>query len=116
MKTKPTRAGKDIILEMSESPGGPYGIGGWLALPAIGLAVGPILRITALVQDCAALIGPAIRDLEKKFPGITVAIACDAFINAVMVAFTVVVAIPFFRKKRGAPLLVIVLLLSNLLV
>jgi len=89
--------------QVLEDSMGPEGIGGWLILPAIGLVLGSIIGVLALLYSLTLFS-------DVKAAGYGGIYALELFVLAGIVALTIYVAIPFFRKRRDAPSKMILLL------
>ena len=81
------------------------GIAGWLLLPAIGLALSPIIAVVVIIVDLRSL--PRIRDIYVE------AVRAGIFRNGVLGAFASYAAYCFFRKKENAPQIIIWLLFAS---
>ena len=87
---------------------GPVGIGGWLALPAIGLVVAPLINAWNILAEFALLDQAEVGEAEFR-----AVLAEEMVLNAVLLLFQVYVAVAFFRRKRAAPGLMIALILAG---
>jgi hypothetical protein len=85
----------------------PEGIGGWLILPAIGFAIGPILFFAEALQSYTVLKtvptrGPLYWLLLGEIVG-----------NVALLLFTIYVAEKFYRRRRSFPTLFVTLLFAQ---
>ena len=106
-------------LESDQNPDDPSAemapkIDGWLRLPAIGLVVGPILYVVTFIRDINAGFLDGLRQLSEEFPGFMTAAVVTIIIDFLFIGFQVYVAVRFFKKHRGVPRLIIILLLANI--
>lgn len=101
--------GLDAPLDEGPPPAHPglRGIGGWLILPAIGFVLGGVLIVAGLV------ISLAVFD-EISDAGYGGLWAFEILVTLALLIFLVYTGVQFFRKKKGAPRLVIALMIANL--
>lgn len=92
----------------------PYGIGGWLLIPAIGVVISPLLVAVAIAMNVSMFDSPLIAELEVDHPGLRTTILLETLLSAAFLAFQVYVAVVFFMKKRFVPKLMIAYLTINL--
>ncbi len=96
------------------------GIGGWLVLAAIGLMIAPIRIAYGLLSDVVpAFTGGAWEKLTTAgspayHPLWAPLLITETAGNILFILFPLAILFFFFRKKRCAPLLMIIFLLSNL--
>lgn len=87
------------------------GIGGWLILVAINLAVNPILLIAAIAVDLRLLgFGVAAK------PGLAVLILAEAITNSIMLIAVAGLNILFYRRTRQFPRWMITYLIAGFVV
>jgi len=88
-------------------------IGGWLIVPAIGLVLSPI----SLLFYISSEIMPAFTavPLSETSGEFRTYLLLDLLLNLLVFAYTIVVAVLFFKRRRVAPKLVMSLYLLNLL-
>lgn len=77
-------------------------IGGWLVLPAIGLVLDPVLWVVSLAVGGALFSTVAATGHGGLF-------AVEMFVEFGLLIFMIYAASRFFRKKRDAPTVRIVL-------
>jgi hypothetical protein len=83
------------------------GIGGWLILPAIGLILGIILGVLMLGVSLG-------HSQEFEAEGLGGLFKIEILAQLGLTVFMIWVAMRFFAKKRDAPTLFIVLMVTNL--
>lgn len=81
----------------------PQGIGGWLVLVAIGLAVTPLLLIRYLWLDLHELRWPARVLIGLRVPGLPTLIGFEFFANAVLLVALFFLIYFFFTEDRLFP-------------
>jgi hypothetical protein len=77
------------------------GIGGWLILQAIGLAVAPFVILGGIFIDCKALFG-SLAALAGR-PGLEVLILFEAITNLLFFAALICLNVLFYKKKKAFP-------------
>ena len=77
------------------------GIGGWLILHVIGLALGPFVAMFGLVADCRLLFGRGGQIAFAKLPGLEAVVLYEAITNLVFVTALIVLNILFYNKKKA---------------
>lgn len=85
-----------------------FGIAGWLIMPAIGFAVGPIVGVVYLIISVASF-----SDVEAGDRG---GYALQVVVAATLLAFMIYAATRFFGRKYNAPIVIITYLVANLAV
>lgn len=94
------------------------GIGGWLILPALGLALRPFVLLYGLAGTANAYFNARVWEnlgnsaLTSYRPGFVPLLVFELSANTSLFALSVITAVFFFRAKRQAPRLVIALLLG----
>lgn len=78
------------------------GIGGWLILPAIGLAINPFIALFSLAACCVLLFGTSQIAIARQ-PGITPVILFEAATSSLFLAAGIVLNILFYGKKKPFP-------------
>jgi hypothetical protein len=86
------------------------GIRGWLLVWAFGLLLDLWLLGRATWEDVKVLRMPGLPDVEALRPGFRGALALELAVNAGLLLMTAVAAWLFFRRKRQAPRVLVVLL------
>ncbi len=81
------------------------GLGGWLILPAIHLIISPIQLAMVIVQDLSAL--------AKRTP-VVVPVTLELVVQLLHLAFCLFAAVQFFRRKRSAPVTMVVFYVLNI--
>lgn len=79
------------------------GIGGWLILPAIGLALSPILSVVGIIQQVDLLSSSQYASAVSQYPGLGPLTHFELLGKLVLFVFVCVVAYSFFKKKSTAP-------------
>jgi NADH:ubiquinone oxidoreductase subunit K len=85
------------------------GIGGWLVLPAIGLAISPFICLGPLFVDIQLLISGDHPSLFANHPSLTELLIFEIIINAVTLAAVIGLNFLFYTKKRIFPRCIIAL-------
>lgn len=96
-------------------------IGGWLILPAAGLVLGPLVLLISIFlklamfasPDWAAITSPESPHFIEYFAQYC---AAEMLVNVALLVFTLYVAAQFFRKRKSAPKLMMILLGVGLVV
>ena len=83
------------------------GIGGWLVLPAVGLALGPVLGIAGVILAIGRYT-----DVNAAGHGAVFILELGVLLGFLL--YQVYVATRFFGKKRNAPSAIIALLVVSL--
>lgn len=83
------------------------GIGGWLILVALGLALGPFGLLLAVGGSMMLLFSPAGETVLAANPGVGGLLALDAAIDALFILALVYLNFHFYGKKRTFPRLAI---------
>ena len=78
------------------------GIGGWLILPAIGLAISPFLSLHGIFTDILLLTGEHL-SLFANHPSLTSLLIFEVIISASFLAAVICLNILFYTKKRLFP-------------
>jgi hypothetical protein len=79
------------------------GIGGWLILQAIGLALGPFFVLFALARDCRLLFGTSGQMVFAKLPGLEAVLLYEAITNVFFFSTLIALNILFYKKKKAFP-------------
>ncbi|HEV2135093.1 MAG TPA: DUF2569 domain-containing protein [Terracidiphilus sp.] len=79
------------------------GIGGWLTLVAIGLALGPFGLLLAVGGSMMLLFSPAGAAVLAANPGVGGLLALDAAIDALFILALVYLNFHFYGKKKTFP-------------
>jgi phosphotransferase system glucose/maltose/N-acetylglucosamine-specific IIC component len=91
----------------------PRRIGGWLILPAIGLVASPILGLIGILATIESMTGDKYERLTGMYPGYSAYSGLYLVVRVALLAFVVVVAINFFKKRAATPLLMIGLMITQ---
>ena len=89
------------------------GIGGWLILLVIGLAVGPLLALSGIVPDSKVLFGSKGQAVLAASPGLEAAYLFDLITNFVLLTALIWLNFMFFRKKKAFPTYMILYLVTQ---
>jgi hypothetical protein len=84
------------------------GIGGWLILPAIGLAINPFVALFGLAACFFLLFGSNGQNLIANKPGIEPVIVFEIGMDLVFLVMLIVLNIFFYTKRKSFPKLMIV--------
>lgn len=79
------------------------GIGGWLILPAIGLAVSPFSFAYGIYVDLRFLVSSQYQAGLAARPGLAGVLMFEAVNNSMLFLATILLNILFYRKKRAFP-------------
>lgn len=79
------------------------GIGGWLILVAIGLAVAPFMRTHSIVQDSKLLFGSQYQATIISNSGLHAVLFYELVTNSFFFAFLLLLNFLFYSKKRSFP-------------
>ena len=79
------------------------GIGGWLILPAIGLALAPFICLRPIFADLSLLTGGGHPDLFASHPSLTALLIFEIIINFAFLMAAICLNILFYMKKRILP-------------
>ena len=79
------------------------GIGGWLILPAIGLAVSPFFSIHGIVRDLSVLTGASHQIYLSSHPSMAGLILYEAITNIIFLFAAVCLNYLFYSKKKIFP-------------
>jgi hypothetical protein len=79
------------------------GIGGWLILPAIGLALTPFICLGPIFTDIQLLTAGDHQSLFANHPSLTALLDSEVVINLAFLAATICLNILFYTKKRILP-------------
>jgi hypothetical protein len=88
------------MFDLSERP---EGIGGWLILVALGLLVGPLFLLSAIVKDAVFLTSPRRALVGQLIPGLPALVGLEMLSSLALLAGSVVLLVLFFGKKRVFP-------------
>jgi hypothetical protein len=83
------------------------GIGGWLILPAIGLAIGPFVALFGLAACFFLLFGSNGQELIANKPGIEPVIVFEIVMDLVFVVALILLNVLFYTKRKAFPKLMI---------
>jgi hypothetical protein len=92
------------------------GIGGWLILVAIGLAIGPFTLLYGVFTDLQVFFGARFQAGLAHLPGLTSLILFEAVSNTIFLFALIVLNVMFYGKKRAFPRLMIAYLAFNCVV
>ena len=98
---------------------GPSGIGGWLVLPLLGLMLTPVQVGIQTVRDFPPVLGTQVWGQlttpggESYHPLWAQLIIFELVTNVVVIGFSLVLLVLFFRKSRRVPSLMIGWMLLN---
>ncbi|HTX40709.1 MAG TPA: DUF2569 domain-containing protein [Acidobacteriaceae bacterium] len=81
----------------------PQGIGGWLVLVAIGLAVSPFFMSFYVWRDLHFLSSPGRTLAGKLIPGLPTLVAVEMLLNLALLAGCLALNVLFYREKRILP-------------
>jgi hypothetical protein len=84
------------------------GLGGWLILPAIGLAISPFISMHGIVTDIQLLTGGDHLGIFVNHPSLTGLLTFEIIINTSFLAAVIALNILFYTKKRLLPKCMIV--------
>lgn len=79
------------------------GIGGWLILVAIGLAVGPFFRLRGIVVDSQFIFTTKFQAAMVARPGLEAILFYELVTNSFFLAFLLLLNFLFYRKRRSFP-------------
>jgi hypothetical protein len=91
------------------------GIGGWLILPAISVALNPLLILSKIVQLIELQSDFSYRLAIQAMPVLSAVVTLDLLGSLALFIFSIVLAIKFFKKREGVPSLVVWFLVLNTL-
>ncbi len=94
----------------TDSSATPKGIAGWLIIPAIGLVLGPISSLAALIMGINM-----IQSFAPELHGV-VRLWLSGLIDVAMIIATIVVAVFFFKKRRIAVHAIVGLMAASIIV
>jgi hypothetical protein len=83
------------------------GIGGWLILVAIGLAIGPLFRLHGIYLDSRLLFGSRFQAAMNSKPGLEAIIFFELVTNSFFLAYNVLLNFLFYSKRRSFPMFMI---------
>jgi hypothetical protein len=83
------------------------GIGGWLILSAIGLAISPILSLHGVFRDFGIIFGDSYELILASRPGLGRVIVYEAVTNTFFLTFGLLLNTLFYMKKKAFPGLMI---------
>jgi hypothetical protein len=96
---------------MNEIKKEPQGIGGWLILVLIGLAITPFRTLLIVIKDILPVIDSEIINNNPPLKGM---IYSELIINLIFVVFSILLFILMLKKLKIFPSLIIVYFISNL--
>ncbi len=79
------------------------GIGGWLIPVAIGLAIGPVLRLHGVFQDSQFLFGARYDAAMITRPSLEAILFFELVTNSFFLIFILLLNFLFYRKRRSFP-------------
>lgn len=91
------------IFKSIEDPNDLNGIGGWLILPAIGLAISPFISLHGVYRTLEVLTGSHYQAFLSFRPGLAALILFEAITNTILFASLVCLNYLFHTKKRAFP-------------
>jgi hypothetical protein len=83
------------------------GIGGWLILVAIGLGVGPFIRIFGIFTDAQILFGGSYQAAMIAKPGLEAIVFFELVTNTFFLVFILLLNFLIYSRKRSFPLFMI---------
>ncbi len=90
------------------------GIAGWLILPAIGIALAPLLGIIGIVRSIGSIGSVEFERLALQYPGIRMLTGFELLSKIAITIFASILAYLFFKQKSSAPRIYIAFLITNL--
>ena len=84
------------------------GIGGWLILPTIGLAVSPFVSLHGVYRTLDVLIGSHYQEVLSNRPGLAALILFEASTNTIFFAALICLNYLLHTKKRVFPTVIII--------
>jgi hypothetical protein len=104
---QPTAA--PLFSAMTESANrGLTGIGGWLILPAIGLAINPFVALFGVAACFFLLFGNAGQIMIARKPGIEKVIVFEIVMDLLFLILLILLNILFYNKKKSLPMFMII--------
>ncbi|MFZ1083894.1 MAG: DUF2569 domain-containing protein [Terracidiphilus sp.] len=79
------------------------GIGGWLILPAIGLAISPLFSIHGIIKDMSILTGATHQYFLSTHPAMAGLILFEAITNIIFLLAAACLNFLFYSKKKIFP-------------
>lgn len=79
------------------------GIGGWLIVHAIGLAIAPFVCLAGVVSDLRILNGAAYQAGLQAKPTVALLVLFEASTNVIMFLALIALNVLFYRKRRSFP-------------
>lgn len=92
------------------------GIGGWLILQAIGLAIAPLMSLQGVFTDLRILNGAAYQPGLHAKPELALLILFEASTNVIMFLALIGLNVLFYRTRRAFPRWIITFLVGAFLV
>lgn len=83
------------------------GIGGWLLLPSIGIALNPLVTLLGIVALLELQSDYSYRLAVQVLPVIGTLVGLELLGGFAFLIFSIVLAVKFFRKRQEAPSLVV---------
>jgi hypothetical protein len=91
------------------------GIGGWLILPVIGLALAPFFYIHGIYADFHVLYGSRFQTSLDTRPGLVALIYFELINNSVFIAASIGLNLLLYKKRRIFPTYMCIYLLAQFL-
>ncbi len=110
--TEPTSAPAPFVPTFSFEPG-LEGIGGWLILVAIGLAIAPLRSIYGIFIDLHVLYGGQFQSFLDARPGFAGLLLYELVTNTVFLIALALLNVLFYRKNSSFPWVMIGFLASS---
>jgi hypothetical protein len=89
------------------------GIGGWLILPCIGLAISPFSFLHGIYTDLSILFGSRLQSSLAGHPALAGLILFEAVNNSLLFATTIFLNVLLYRKKKAFSTLMVIYLTAN---
>jgi hypothetical protein len=89
------------------------GIGGWLILVAIGLGIGPLVRLFGIVTDSQLLFNGRFQAAMQLKPGLEAIVFYELVTNSFFLVYILMLNFLFYSKRRSFPMFMIFLLAAQ---